>query len=257
MIYAIGDIHGQLTMLRDLLEQIRPRFTPGEDRLLFLGDYIDRGEDSKGVIDLLLELRAEIPDTIFLRGNHEQLILDALEGPPPAETDQVGYVMFSDITINWIQNGGQETLMSYEVRDWLKWWESIPAEHWEFIKATETEVITETYHFVHAGLLPEGETWEGADWGLDPRLWIREPFLASEVMFGGRIVVFGHTPQTTGRPLIMFNKIGLDTGAVFGGPLTAAIFNPNAVGPPRLNPELLTAAYQRYAPTRKLDGYEL
>ena len=99
------------------------------------------------------------------------------------------------------------------------------------------EYVTKHYHFVHAGLLPPGRHWEGEGWGLDPRLWIREPFLSSRADFDGRTVVFGHTPQMSGLPLIARNKIGLDTAAVFGGPLTAAAFESDFSGrkapPPR------------------------
>ena len=83
MYYAIGDIHGQCTMLRDMLETLRQRPLNEEDTLVFLGDYIDRGEDSRGCIDILIALKQEHKNVIFLRGNHEQMMLDARDGPPP------------------------------------------------------------------------------------------------------------------------------------------------------------------------------
>jgi serine/threonine protein phosphatase 1 len=238
LIYAIGDIHGQVTMLHNLLLQLYPCLRD-EDQLLFLGDYIDRGEDSRGVIELLLELRHHRPNTIFLRGNHEQMMLDAWEDNPPHQSD-TGGICFSERTALWLQNGGRETLQSYRqlIEDPLRWWKVIPNSHWEFLLATEMEYVTPRYHFVHAGLLPPGETWEGEAYGLDPRLWIRNEFINSDYNFEGRIVVFGHTPQIgydeteqlVAGPLVHPNKIGLDTGAFIGGPLTAAAFDPDAPG---------------------------
>lgn len=228
MIYAIGDIHGQVTMLRALLDTLRALPLREEDTVVFLGDYIDRGEDSCGVIETLIGFRAEHEDTVFLRGNHEQLMLDARSGPEPEPSSQEGFVLFADETLLWLQNGGTDALQSYSLKNPLQWWESIPDSHWSFIRATLMDYITPRYHFVHAGLLLPGQSWEGAEYKLDPRLWIREPFLSCRASYEGRIVVFGHTPQMSGRPLVQRHKIGLDTGAVFGGPLTMATFDPNA-----------------------------
>jgi len=256
LIYAIGDIHGQNTMLCALLAELKAVPLLAEDTVVYLGDYVDRGENSRGVIDTLLEWREQHPDTVFLRGNHEQFMLDAYgvelpsaEAPDPA--------LRAQLTLVWLQNGGIETLLSYAppgFREWCEtvdysmlripaaplaefktsfasWLEAIPPSHWEFLRATQMEYVTAHYHFVHAGLLTPGTTWETAGWTIDPRLWIREPFLSNRADFDGRIVVFGHTPQRKGRPLLQRNKIGIDTGAVFGGPLTAGIFDPQAHAP--------------------------
>ena len=227
MIYTIGDVHGQVTMLNALLEHLRARPLRDDDTLIFLGDYVDRGEDSCAVVDQLIQLQEVRPDTIFLRGNHEQLMLDA-RNSEPTQQGPAGFVMHSSETNHWLENGGADTLFSYGVDDFLNWRDQIPKAHWAFIEATQMEYVTERYHFVHAGLLPEGKSWEGAPYGLEPRLWIREPFLSYRPTIGGRVVVFGHTPQRTGRPLLQRNKIGIDTGAVFGGPLTAAVIDPDA-----------------------------
>lgn len=231
MIYAIGDIHGQQTMLRAMLDQLIRLPLREDDTLVFLGDYLDRGENSCAVIETLLDLWDRHPGIVFLRGNHEQLMLDAYDGPRPEPSPNPGFVLHSDQMALWLQNGGIDTVLSYGITDWMRWWEGIPDAHWEFIRATQMEYVTERYHFVHAGLLPPNTSWEGAGLGLDPRLWIREEFLSSRHDFDGRTVVFGHTPQRSGRPLIGRNKIGLDTGAVFGGPLTAAAFDPEADSP--------------------------
>lgn len=226
MIYAIGDIHGQVTMLREMLDLLRAEPLQESDTVIFLGDYIDRGEDTRAVIETLLAFREEHPNTIFLRGNHEQLMLDACEEGAPQRAPRAGYLMFGDMTLNWLQNGGTDALDSYQVDDYTVWFDQIPDKHWEFIRATRFEHIVDNYHFVHAGLLPSGQRWSMQGMGLDPRLWIREEFLKSTVDFEGRIVVFGHTPQMSGKPLVHPNKIGIDTGAVFGGFLTAAAINP-------------------------------
>lgn len=227
MIYAIGDIHGMLSKLELVLAQIEPLLTP-EDRLVFLGDYIDRGPESKGVVDRMLPIKAERPNTVFLRGNHEQMMMEmrafydrAYKAVPAPESP--------DQAMLWIVNGGQETLQSYSSKG-MKWWESIPAEHWEFFGSTTLEFSQGRYRFVHAGFVPPGETW--LDDNFDPRLWIREPFLSHPSFIEGQIVVFGHTPMTSGKPLVMRNKVGIDTGAVFGGPLTCLAVDPEALYDP-------------------------
>ena len=253
MIYAIGDIHGQHTMLCALLEKLIELPLEVEDTVVFLGDYVDRGEDARAVVETLLQWRGRHANSVFLRGNHEQLMLDAY-GVPAASPDSSSR---AQPTLVWLQNGGIETLLSYAppgFKDWcaavdyllfrmpagllaeLKassglWLEAIPQSHWEFLQATEMEYVTPRYHFVHAGLLAPGSSWASEGWSIDPRLWVREPFLSSRADFDGRIVVFGHTPQRRGRPLVHRNKIGLDTGAVFGGPLTAGVFDAQADAP--------------------------
>lgn len=246
MIYAIGDIHGQHTMLEEMIKLLYDQPLEKEDTLVFLGDYIDRGEDSKAVIDTLIKLRDEHSDIIFLRGNHEQLMLDARETPGLESSDSDVLSMQNDLMLNWLQNGGVDTLLNYKVADVSKWWDQIPMSHWDFIRDTQLEYVTERYHFVHAGLLPPGKSWEGDYWErkLDPRLWIREPFLSSRNTFNGRLVVFGHTPQRSGRPLISKNKIGLDTGAVFGGPLTAAAFYPPNTGQRTPTPQFIQVPWK-------------
>ncbi len=232
MIYAIGDIHGQVTLLRGLLDTLEKLPLAAEDMLVFIGDYIDRGKDARAVIDTLIDLQIQRPSTVFLRGNHEQLMLDSRDGPAPEPSPVPGLVLHSEITLNWLQNGGVETLLSYRVQDFLRWWEFVPDAHWRFFEETRTEFVTDRCHFVHAGLLPPGEIWEGTGTEYDPRLWIREPFLSSGWDFG-RTVVFGHTPQRSGSPLVLPNKIGIDTAAAYGGPLTAVVLNETESEQPR------------------------
>lgn len=257
MIVAIGDIHGQHTMLQALLVRLKGLPLTEEDTLVFLGDYVDRGENAREVIDTLLKWRECYPKTVFLRGNHEQLLLDAADAVAACSAG-IDNAHSADLTLMWLQNGGSDTLLSYAVPGFQRWYETvdpallripaapladfkasfacwlsqIPETHWQFLRATQMEYVTERYHFVHAGLLTPGDVHEAEGWTIDPRLWIREPFLSSRTDFQGRIVVFGHTPQKLGRPLLHRNKIGLDTGAVFGGPLTAGVFDTPADGLP-------------------------
>ena len=216
MIYAIGDIHGELDKLERLLTKIEAQITP-EDRLVFLGDYVDRGPDVRGVIELLIQIRENRPNTIFLRGNHEQIMLDS------RELFRSGRALSEfDAAAAWFSLGGAETLASYPHRNVSKWYERVPENLWHFIESTRIEFRADPYLFVHAGIVPPGKRWTDAD---DPRLWIREPFLAFHGDLGA-IVVFGHTPMRSGRPLVTTNKIGIDTGAAYRGPLTAAALEP-------------------------------
>jgi len=215
LIFAIGDIHGEIWKLRGLLDQLEHVSTP-EDRYVFLGDYVDRGPDTCGVIDLLLRVRTQRPNSVFLRGNHEQMMLDTRDMFESGEA-----LTDFDTAANWFAFGGAETLESYSKNSASRWFQRVPETHWDFIRQTTIEYREGGYVFVHAGLLPPGEIWERGD----PRLWIRQPFLNSPADLGG-IVIYGHTPSPSGEPVVMPNKIGIDTGATYGGPLTAVALNP-------------------------------
>lgn len=239
-------------MLQALLDLLQDMPLRAEDNVVFLGDYVDRGENVCRVLDLLLEFRSRFDNVTFLRGNHEQLMLDARDSATTVVPSNAMQEL-SPETLLWLQNGGIETLESYmagiapgSVEDAIaRWWEWIPHSHWEFLRATQLEFLTPHYHFVHAGLLPPGQSWEGATWGMEPRLWIREPFLSSQERYDGRIVVFGHTPQLNGQPLVQHNKIGIDTGAVFGGPLTLAALTPGLPASQLPRPQFYQIPYMR------------
>ena len=192
-IFIVGDIHGCLGMFKRLMDKID--WQPDRDSLIFLGDYIDRGEDSKGVVDFLLELMDNSSNVQCLMGNHESLFLNYLEG--------------GDID-TFIYNGGDTTLASYGFDGEI----DISNEHISFLKSLQTLIELEDYYIVHAGFLPGVEIQGQSPSDL---LWIREPFIFSDYDFGKK-VIFGHTPFS--EPLMMDNKIGLDTGAVFGNKLT-------------------------------------
>jgi serine/threonine protein phosphatase 1 len=211
-IFVIGDIHGCLTKLLKLMDRADPR--PGRDQLVFLGDYIDRGEDSPGVLDYLIELKQTYPETVFLMGNHEKMFMDFLSGLDPEL---------------FVYNGGINTLKSYVARmddaaprtNWVLDDEFlsrlIPEAHRVLLRELRPYYETEQYIMVHAGLR-SGVPLKRQS--LDDLVWIREEFIYSEEDFGKR-VIFGHTPLV--RPLVLPNKIGIDTGAVYGNTLTCVV----------------------------------
>lgn len=217
LVYAVGDIHGRPDLLADLLRQIE---TDAAHRgavrktLLFLGDYVDRGPDSCGVVELLLN---DLPDgfeTHFLKGNHEAMLLAFLDDPGRLD--------------HWLMNGGDATMASYGVdigrlddmdapadvwRDAFA--AALPKAHLTFFKGLELMTAVGDYLFVHAGVRPGVpiDSQNEAD-----LLWIRSEFLQSDEGFG-KVVVHGHTPVRV--PEILPNRVGIDTGAVFTGQLTA------------------------------------
>jgi len=191
--FIIGDIHGCLDMLRDLMDKID--WDPEKDRLIFLGDYIDRGKDSRGVIDYIIGLKKISPNIQCLMGNHEELFLNYINGQDEG---------------SFLYNGGVSTLNSY----FYAGNRVIDSEHIDFMKSLLLMIELDDYYIVHAGMKPGVDIKEQS---VKDTLWIREPFIFSDYDFGKRII-FGHTPFSS--PLIMDNKIGLDTGAVFGNKLT-------------------------------------
>ncbi|WP_375457497.1 metallophosphoesterase family protein [uncultured Methylobacterium sp.] len=207
--YAIGDIHGCAGLLDGLLARIEAHAASRPHRLVFLGDYIDRGPDSAGVLRTVSRLHWADPERVAcLMGNHEAMLLDALATPG---ADAL-----------WCGNGGIETLASFGVaeaaalpRDVLDWIEALPTLHADARR-----------WYVHAGFRPGCAS---PDPEVRNRLWIREPFLTEDCDFG-RHVVHGHTPQTNGRPEVRRFRTNLDTGAVYGGALTAGVFS-DASGP--------------------------
>jgi serine/threonine protein phosphatase 1 len=201
-IYCIGDIHGCLDKLTTLMGMIVERFRPGEDSLIFLGDYIDRGPDSFQVVEYLIDWKNRYPETIFLKGNHEEMFGLYLVG-----LDRYTYMV----------NGGQQTLESYlQNNPWADMY-SIPKAHVDFLASLLLYYESDAFIFVHAGI-KEGVSLHKQ--ATEDLLWIREKFVRSEYDFGKR-VVFGHTPFP--QPLVQKNKIGIDTGAVYGNKLTCVI----------------------------------
>ena len=196
-IYAVGDIHGRYDKLCDLMDKIDIYLY--SEMLVFLGDYIDRGPQSFEVVEYLIDLRKRHPNTVFLKGNHEEMFEKYISGE-----DRLTYLF----------NGGQQTLDSYMSRPREADEPLIPAEHLAFIKSLTMYYETESYIFVHAGLQKNVPLEQQKSEDL---LWIRKKFIESGHDFG-KPVVFGHTPLP--EPLLQPNKIGIDTGAVYGNKLT-------------------------------------
>ncbi len=195
-IFAIGDIHGCLDALEKLLKILPIKW--GKDLVVFLGDYIDRGPDPKGVIEKVIELKRLYGDKIItLKGNHEWMFERFLKG--------------IDVDI-FLYNGGGSTLRSYYNQSGRL---EIPEEHLKFLKELKLYYETEHYIFVHAGLRPGKDLKDQQEEDL---LWIRESFYYSNYRFP-KTVIFGHTPFSI--PLILKDRIGIDTGCVYGGALTA------------------------------------
>jgi len=200
-ILAFGDIHGCYNKLIRLMKQLK--INPEKDVLVFLGDYIDRGDQSKEVVDYLIDLKKQLTSTVFLLGNHEQMLLDYLNGG----------------NINpFLVNGGKKTLNSYFCENWLFSEADLkvdfPREHLEFFYSLSPYYELEDYIFVHAGLR-DGVPIERQE--LLDLLWIREDFYFSKFEFG-KTIIFGHTPFQ--QPFIYKQKIGIDTGATYGNKLT-------------------------------------
>lgn len=221
LVYAVGDVHGRLDLLEDLLGQIAEDAAAVDDAgdtvLVFLGDYIDRGAYSRGVIDCLIGL-STVPGVELraLKGNHEQAMLGFLDDP--------------EVGPGWVAQGGAATLVSYGVaapqtRIPTDIWsqasvalaEALPAEHVRFLQGLELYAEYGDYVFVHAGLRPGVPIERQNEKDL---LWIRDEFLEETRAFP-KIVVHGHTPEA--EPFLGEHRLGLDTGAYATGILTAAL----------------------------------
>lgn len=219
-IYAIGDVHGCLDPLialhHAIADDLRNRPVP-KASLIHLGDYIDRGPDSAGVIAYLSSTPPlpGIAETVNLMGNHEDLFLVALDSRS-----------LEAVTV-WHMNGGGASLASWGIGpgiDLPEWPARIPPQHIRFIRGLSLSYRAGPYLFVHAGVRP------GIDLNAQQRedlLWIRWPFLSSTEDFGA-VIVHGHTPSE--QPQIRRNRIGIDTGAVLGGKLTCAVLEQDRVG---------------------------
>lgn len=217
-VYAVGDIHGcvpQLTALHRMILQ-DAEAGPARRVVVYLGDYIDRGADPREAVDILVEEPLPGFETVHLIGNHEAFLLKFLED--------------EGVITSWLMNGGEATCRSYgvdpyapQIAEWRppslreQLAERIPESHLSFYRGLRISHTEGGYHFVHAGIRP------GVDLDhQDPNdlMWIREPFLSSPKDHG-KVVVHGHTPSP--EPVVQANRIGIDTGACYGGPLTALV----------------------------------
>lgn len=196
--FVIGDIHGNYKELKELLNKLNPDLN--HDKLIFLGDYIDRGPNSYNVIQFLIELQKNHGEdkVILLKGNHEQMAIENIE------TDYIDY-----------NNGYDKTY-----KDFIKNKDNIES-YYEFFKSLPIYHEDDFYIYVHGGIRP-GITMEKQD--ESDLLWIRDEFYESSITFL-KPIIFGHTPtfHINGKytPFVGKDRIGIDTGIAYGGKLTA------------------------------------
>lgn len=218
-VYAVGDIHGCTDKLDTLHAMIaadlkaRPIALP---LLLHIGDYVDKGPDSAGVLERLTRCASPIPGLacVNLMGNHERTMIDALAGERAAVTD-------------WLYTGGREALASWgaDPDEPAVWAARIPTRHQDFVRGLKRTHRLGGYLFVHAGIRPGVPLDQQSE---DDLLRIRGDFLSSERAHGF-VVVHGHTPVRHGAE-VYGNRINIDTGAVFGRRLTCAVLEERRVG---------------------------
>ena len=215
-LYAIGDVHGMDAMLVEAHEKIADDLAArqvADHRIVHIGDYVDRGADSKAVIDRLARLTAADPRVVCLMGNHDEMMLAFLTDPLPMGPD-------------WLRNGGGTTLRDYGIAVpaaatrlnlpalAARLVEAMPPAHRAFLDGLRRSVRFGDFFFCHGGIRPGVALDSQTDEDL---VWMREPFLSSDRDHGA-VVVHGHTPQHA--PEVRPNRINIDTGAVYGGPLT-------------------------------------
>lgn len=197
---AIGDIHGCLAPLKLLWETIKPQ---PNDRIIFVGDYVDRGSDSKGVIDFLIELQESQKFNItFLSGNHEEKFFLA----------RFGGSEMADWLAYW---GGKETLESYSNNGSEPSIDNIPESHWEFLRKCKPYAETENHIFVHANLEADVPASEQLPFTL-----IHKKFGIPLPHFSGKTMICGHTAQQSHLPADLGHAICIDTDPGRGGWLT-------------------------------------
>jgi serine/threonine protein phosphatase 1 len=204
-VFAIGDIHGCPQELDSLLRAVDAR---PDDTVIFVGDYVDRGPSARDVIEILIDYKQRNPATVFLKGNHEDMMLHFLGMP--------GHYGES-----FLFNGGFSTMASYDI-DEMHLEEAaqlLPAEHLDFLQKLETSYLRPPYLFVHAGVHPLRSL---EDQDAEDMLWIRQEFIANPHDLG-HTVIFGHTPMRDVM-LDLPYKVGLDTGLVYGGKLSCVEF---------------------------------
>jgi serine/threonine protein phosphatase 1 len=219
VVYAIGDVHGRLDLLAEMHAQIAAeimRLKPADWRIVHLGDYVDRGPDSRGVIEFLIRQTAADGRVLSLAGNHDIGFLDFLAKPQPDEL--------------FATNGGVETARSYGVEldfaDMAGFWRSaralaaaVPRSHRDFLRALKFSVSFGDFFFCHAGIRP-GVAFDAQD-PFD-LTWIRGEFHHHRALHA-KVVVHGHTPVAA--PEICANRVNIDTGAFASNRLTALAVN--------------------------------
>ncbi len=219
--YAVGDLHGRLDLLKSAVEAIAEHAKKTEFRVVFLGDYVDRGPDSRRVIELLMGLQRIWP-VICLKGNHEDLMLKAV-------------VERADGALQlWLENGGAETLRSYGLGADSESTDRIPSPHIRWLSSLPLTTADPYRIFVHAGLMPRTASHRQKE---QTCLWIRKRFLEGQPGDFEAHVVHGHTPLWDGKPdpampELLEHRTNLDTGAFATGVLSVGVFDADWPGGP-------------------------
>jgi serine/threonine protein phosphatase 1 len=222
-LYAIGDVHGHYRELRALYGQLLDDgFQPARDRLIFLGDYVDSGPDAQRVVQQMIAWQRMFPHWGFLMGNHEAMMLEARDS-----WDEGDRRRFS----RWWSNGGDATWRAYagegaRIDPGRNPLASVDPAHLFWLSTLDRWVETNRYIFVHAGLRPPLPAEQNDP---DDLLWIRDDFIRSAYDWG-KLVIYGHTPVA--EPLIMPNKIGINTMPRNTGKLTAVRLDDSGVSGP-------------------------
>ena len=205
--YIIGDIHGEITQLKELLNKINYN---NKNKIICLGDYIDRGEDSLKTYNFLREMKHENKNVVLLRGNHEQMMIDALLNK------KIDHNLYKkeEANIIWQQNGGGKTILDFKrnkekLIEAAKWFNKMP-----YVFEGENHIC------VHAGIKPNKRLYQQDK---SDFLWIREEFIKANKLKTNKIVIAGHTPYD--KPQVLGNKVLIDTGAGKGGKITAMDLN--------------------------------
>lgn len=223
-VYAIGDVHGCDTILQNVLDIMiadSKKYPDATHIFVGLGDYVDRGPDSQNVIELLITKIPAHFEKIFIKGNHEVYMQGFMEDPHEFDL--------------WLQYGGRETLLSYNVlppddrpsdqnRAAKELRDNLPQTHHQFLKGLKNYHIIDDYVFVHAGIDPDTPLDQNSEMTLTT---IRTKFLDHRGHFHGKKIVHGHTPTET--PELFTHRVNLDTGAYLTHKLTLAVFHENMI----------------------------
>jgi serine/threonine protein phosphatase 1 len=218
--YAVGDVHGRLDLLRLALADIAADAHDVSFRVVFLGDYVDRGPDSRGVVELLMSLQSAGWSAVCLKGNHEDLMLRAVDSGSP------------HALARWLSFGGGATLRSYGLDPHEEL--AIPRAHLRWLSGLPLTTGDAHRVYVHAGLAPKTPVHRQSERAC---LWIRERFLAAREGDVDGHVVHGHTPVWQGKPNpaepeLLAHRTNLDTGAFATGVLTVGVFDADTPGGP-------------------------
>ncbi len=222
LIFAVGDIHGRLDLVTAALEAIADRAARAEFfRVIFLGDYVDRGPDSRGVVELMMRLSRD-HRYVCLKGNHEAMMLECLSGGD------------SEDFARWMDAGGQQTLESYGADDWEAAIANVPEEHLRWMRGLSLTSGDGHRIYVHAGLMPATSFEQQSE---QTCLWIRERFLRAPAHQFDAHVVHGHTPQWAGKPEmgdpeLLPHRTNLDVAAYATDRLCVGVFDAARGGGP-------------------------